>query len=155
MFEWLAQWMRRSPLHVAQDVACVAMPELRGLLEFSNKLQEEKFLSGVPQTLHSFLVLQLAYVHDMLGILVATASNDGAPVMSVVARVAFDPSFNWVEYVNTLTASLKEASLGERTPIERVEIERLTNLLVASAHVFMPLRRKLASELRKAGVVWR
>jgi hypothetical protein len=142
-------------MKVAQDVACVAVPELKDLLEFSTKLQAEEFLCGVPKTLHSFLLIQLAYIHDMVGILVATASGDGVPAMAVVARIAFDPSFNWVEYVNTLTASLKEASLGERTPVEREEMERLTKLLVQSAHAFMPLRLKLASELRKAGVVWR
>jgi hypothetical protein len=155
MFEWLARWMRRSPLKVAQDVACMAVPELHTLLEFSAKLQDEQFVCGVPKTLHSFLLIQLAYIHDMVGILIATASGNGVPAMGVVARIAFDPAFNWVEYVNTLTQSLKEASLGDRTPTERVEIERLTNLLVASAHAFMPLRQKLASELRKAGVVWR
>jgi hypothetical protein len=142
-------------MKVAQDVACVAVPELKDLLDFSAKLQKEEFQCGVPKTLHSFLLIQLAYIHDMVGILVATASGDGVPAIGVVARIAFDPSFNWVEYVNTLTASLKEASLGERTSVERVEIERLTNLLVQSAHAFMPLRQKLASELRKAGVVWR
>jgi hypothetical protein len=142
-------------MRVAQDAACIAIPELQSLMQFSVKMQDEKFVCSVPKTLHSFIVMQLAYVHDLVGILVAQAHGDGGPAMAVVARLAFDPAFNWVDYVNTLTMSLKEASLGDRTSAELAEIERLTNLLVASAHVFMPLRQKLASELRKAGVVWR
>lgn len=75
MLTWLTHWLRRSPMKVAQDVACVAVPELTTLMEFSNKLQAEEFLCGVPKTLHSFLVIQMAYIHDLIAILVAAASG--------------------------------------------------------------------------------
>ena len=147
--------IRRNPTKVAQDVACIAMPELKTLAEFASKLQSETFMSGVPQTLHSFMLVQLSYIHDMIGILAATGGADRDSAMSVMARIAFDPVFNWVDYVNTLNKGLGLAKEWTRTTVELVEIERLTNLLVQSAHAVMPLREKLASELRKAGVVWK
>ena len=155
MLDWITRWIRKNPMHIAEDAACTAIPELKNLMEFNYKMQEEKFNCGVPKTLHSFILLQLAYIHDMLGILVAHAHGNGDPSMAVVARVAFDPSFNWVDYVNTLNAGLHEAASRDRTPEELAEIERLTNILVQSVHVFIPLRQKLASELRKVGVVWK
>jgi hypothetical protein len=153
---WPSQKRRASAL--ALDTVSSLTNELAGLLEFQTKLvAEPDFKHGELQHLRTTLLLQIAYIHDTLALIWAVAYSEPGPLVTHLVRIGQTPAYQWTDYVNHLTQGLTDALRESPTMPEelRGEVERMKTLLVESAHAVMPVRNKLAQDLRKAGIVWK
>lgn len=141
----------RRAVITAQDIAVSTIPELRALLDYMNKFMAEKFTDGALVHLHSVMVMQLAYFHDTLGLIIALTLKEPTPLLGHLVRLGYSPAYNWADYTNRLRESL----LKDFDDSPTSERRQMAELLVQSAHVVMPVRNKLATELKKAGIVWK
>jgi hypothetical protein len=142
------------PLKVAYSAACQVQQELEDLRKFREKLHTTLLHVPMAQNVQTVIGLQLAYINDVLFVIRAAAMQDGPSQLEFIARVALSKQYQWTEFVNNVCGTIDSQITADTLPEVRKDADTLKSLLRESAQVVMPLRTKLAGEMRKAGVVW-
>lgn len=133
-------------LDMALDVAVRSMDGLGDVQDSMDRLRALKIDNDSVDLIRNIALMQLTYIHDMIGMMVAFGTRTGEPPLGLLVTLAHGKAWNWSVYVNSIVEAM--AARGASND-ETVELRAaLTNTLVP----MQTLRDMLQQSLRAEGV---